>query len=571
MSKRPTWTRPATMLPRREAMRLLGAASAGLALPASADPAPFGAGIDLYRDNYENWSEELQASDVLAFAPRTPQDVVDAANWAACKGYTLRPRGASHGWSPLTLAFSTTAQTPTLLADTRGYLNGMQLIAKAGPTMGPAVQVQTGATLDALQAFLEANGYGFTATPAVGNITVGGALAIDGHGASTPAIGETRGAGQTYGSLCNRILALKAVVWNDTKKCYALRCFDRSDADIRPLLCHLGRAFITEVTLAVEPNFNLLCQSFVNIPASELFADPDSGARRTIASFLDQSGRLEVIWYSFTEYPWLKVWTPTPKKPLLARAVSQPYNYPFSDRLPKSVVDLARSLVTGAAASAPAFGKASYDVTVAGLLATLGTTIWGPSKNTLFYVRPTTIREHEAAVAVVTRRDNVQRVVADYYKLFVALRDRYRAQGLYPVNMPVEVRITGLDRPEDFGYAAAQAPLLSTTAPCAARADWDSVVWLSTLTLPGTPSMFPFFRELERGLRDRFNGSDGLLRPEWSKGWAYTDDAAWQDEETLKCVFPKVYDGWTEALDGLHAFDPQGIYSNSFLRTMTGS
>lgn len=570
MSKRPTSIKPAMRLPRREAMRLLGAATAGLALPASADPAPFGTGIDLYREDYGNWSEEIQIADVLAFTPRSPQDAVDAANWAARNGYTLRPRGAAHGWSPLTLAFSTTAQTSTLLADTRCYLNRMQMVSAAGPMMGPAVRVEAGATLDALQAFLEANGYGFTATPAVGNITVGGALAIDGHGASTPALGEVRGPGQTYGSLCNRILALTAVVWSSALQGYVLRSFDRADPAIRPLLCHLGRAFITEVTLAVEPNFNLLCQSYTNIPATELFADPNSGAQRTLASFLDQSGRLEVIWYSFTDSPWLKVWTPTPRKPLLARAVTQPYNYPFSDQLPKPVVDLARSLVTGAASSAPAFGQASYDVTVAGLLATAGYSIWGPSKNTLFYVRPTTIREHEAAVAVVTRRCNVQRVVADYYRQFVALRDRYRAQGLYPVNMPVEVRVTGLDRPQDFGYCPEQVPLLSTTAPCVAHPEWDSVVWLSTLTLPGTPSMFPFFRELERGLRARFNGSDGLLRPEWSKGWAYTDSAAWQDPETLN-GFPAVYDGWNEALTGLHALDPNGIYSNAFLLAMTGN
>jgi FAD/FMN-containing dehydrogenase len=567
MSKRPTWIKPAAALQRRDFVRMLGAASAGFALPGAADPAPFGSGIDLYREDYENWSEELQIPCVLAFTPRSPQDAVDAANWAATNSYTLRPRGAAHGWSPLTLAFSTTAQTKTLLAETRGYLNRMEIAA--GPV--PAVRVEAGATLDALQAFLEANGYGFTATPAVGNITVGGALAINGHGASTPALGETRGPGQTYGSLCNRILALKAIVWSSAQNSYVLQSFNRSDPAIRPLLCHLGRAFITEVTLAVEPNFNLLCQSTIDIPASELFADPNSGARRTLASFLDQSGRLEVIWYSFTEYPWLKVWTPTPRRPLLARAVTQPYNYPFSDQLPKPLVDLARSLVTGAASSAPAFGQASYDVTAAGLLATAGYSIWGPSKNTLFYVRPTTIREHEAAVAVVTARSNVQRVVADYYTQFVALRDRYRAHGLYPVNMPVEIRVTGLDRPQDFGYDAAQVPLLSTAAPCAARPDWDSVVWLSTLSLPGTPSMFPFFRELERGLRARFNGGDGLLRPEWSKGWAYTNTAAWQDAETLTSVFPTVYDGWNEALARLHAFDPKGIYSNAFLQAMTGT
>ena len=37
---------------------------------------------------------------------------------------------------------------------------------------------------------------------------------------------------------------------------------------------------------------------------------------------------------TFTDTPWLKVWTPTPSKPLLSRQVSSPYNYSFSDQVP---------------------------------------------------------------------------------------------------------------------------------------------------------------------------------------------------------------------------------------------
>ena len=42
---------------------------------------------------------------------------------------------------------------------------------------------------------------------------------------------------------------------------------------------------------------------------------------------------MEAIWYPFTDAPWLKVWTVSPRRPPGARVVRAPYNYPFSDTL----------------------------------------------------------------------------------------------------------------------------------------------------------------------------------------------------------------------------------------------
>jgi FAD/FMN-containing dehydrogenase len=54
-----------------------------------------------------------------------------------------------------------------------------------------AVNVQTGAQMTKLLTFLEENGLGVYATPAPGDLTVGGVLTIDGHGTGVPAMGET--------------------------------------------------------------------------------------------------------------------------------------------------------------------------------------------------------------------------------------------------------------------------------------------------------------------------------------------------------------------------------------------
>jgi FAD/FMN-containing dehydrogenase len=69
------------------------------------------------------------------------------------------------------------------------------------------LKVQSGATIDALMNFLErqsggkgaAPGYSFPHIPATGNLTIGGVLAINGHGTAIRIHGEdTR---TSYGSI----------------------------------------------------------------------------------------------------------------------------------------------------------------------------------------------------------------------------------------------------------------------------------------------------------------------------------------------------------------------------------
>jgi FAD/FMN-containing dehydrogenase len=560
-------------LNRRDFLGGMLAAGAAAAAPVAlvwsegAESSEFPSQIPLYRADFENWCGELHFPNLLTCAPRTPAEVVAVANWAAQNGHALRPRGAMHNWSPLSLDFSTMPDTPLIMADTVQYLNRMELL----PSTPPAVRVETGATLEELMSFLEKAGYGFTAMPAVGNITLGGALAIDAHGCAVPALGETALPGQTYGTLSNRILALTAVVWDRAQNRYVLRSFDRTDPEIGALLTHLGRAFITEVTLAVEPDQNLRCVSYVNIPASELFAAPASGAARTLASFLDSAGRIEAIWYAFTDKPWLKVWSLSPKRPLLSRPVSGPYNYPFVDNIPETIVDLTQQIMNGNPAAAPLLGQASYAVTVSGLAAGASYDIWGKSKNLLIWLKPTTLRVHHTSYVVLTRRDRVQRVLHEFASAFVALRDAYQARGQYPQNMPIEIRVTGLDRPGDSGIGGAQTALLSAVAPRTDHPEWDTAVWLSMATLPGTPDLYAFGEEMERWVLGNYTGDYACVRPEWSKGWAYTSTAAWNNPAVLSGIpgtfqgGPTPMDGWDRAIATLDALDPQRIFSNPFL------
>jgi len=548
---------------------LVGAAAlAAVPVLIAADPAvaaqelpDFPADVALYRSAYRNWVGEITADGLWACAPAAADQVAEVVNWAWRHGWRVRARGSAHGWSPLTITEGTASDAPVLLVDTAPHLTGLSLDSAS------AVRAGTGVTMEALLTYLEEHGLGVTAAPAPGDLTLGGALAIDAHGTAVPAQGEKRLPGHTYGSLSNLVLSLTAVVWDESSGAYVLRTYDRDEADCAALLTHLGRALVTEVVLRVGANVNLRCVSRTDIPAAELFAAPGSGGR-TLASYLDTSGRVEAIWFAFTERPWFKVWSVAPTRPLTSRHVTSPYNYPFSDNVPTVVADLVGRMTSDAAwYLAPVLGNAQYDVAALGLVATLSSDIWGPSKNTLLYIKPTTLRVAANGYAVLTTRAQVQRVVAEFTSFYRERLAAYAALGRFPVNGSVEIRVTGLDDPADAGLDGARAPLLSALRRSDAHPEWDTAVWLDVLTLPGTPYAEAFLRELEQFLVRTFDGEHALTRVEWSKGWAYTDEAAWSDEEMLGTTVPAALGeaAWGQAAGILDRLDPHRVFGNGFL------
>ncbi|MFF9283210.1 cholesterol oxidase substrate-binding domain-containing protein [Streptomyces griseosporeus] len=547
----------------------LGAAGAAVLLVA-ADPAQaaaelpdFPAGVELYRTAYRNWDGEITVTGLWACAPDGADRAAAVATWAWRHGWTVRARGAAHGWSPLAVPPDTAPDAPVLLVDTTRHFTGLSLDSPS------AVRAGTGVTLEALLTFLEGHGLGVTASPAPGDLTLGGALAIDAHGTAVPARGEERLPGHTYGSLSNLVLELTAVVWDAGAGAYVARTFTRDEADCAALLTHLGRTLVTEVVLRAGADTHLRCVSRTDIPAAELFAAPGAGGR-TLASFLESSGRVEAIWFAFTEIPWLKVWSVAPTRPLTSRHVTSPYNYPFSDTVPTPVADLAgRMVAEGAWYLAPVLGNAQFDAAALGLVATLSADLWGRSKNTLLYLRPTTLRVHANGYAVLTRRDGVQRVVAEFTAFYRERLAAHSAAGRFPVNGSVEIRVTGLDDPADAELPGARAPLLSALRPDPEHPEWDTAVWLDVLTLPGTPDAPAFYRELERWLLATYDGTHALARVEWSKGWAYTERAAWSDPDVLASDVPRsLGSAWQEADRVLERLDPHGVFSSPLLERL---
>ncbi len=531
-------------------------------------PPAFPDGIALYRQGFRNWANDIVVDDVWTCAPRSPAEVVQVVNWARGMGYKVRPRGMMHNWSPLTIAAGTNPCSAVLLLDTTRYLNAVSIDKGTVP---PTVTAQTGVTMDTLLERLEQKGLGLTAAPAPGDLTLGGVLAIDGHGSAVPAQGEVRPAGHTYGSVSNLVLSLTAVVFDASQQQYVLRTFARNDPEIAPLLVHMGRAFIVEARLQVGTNQRLRCVSRTDIPAAELFAIQGSRGR-TFESFLEKTGRVEAIWFPFSQSPWLKIWSVAPTRPLLSRPVLGPFNYPFSDNIPSVLTDLIARIVRGEGAITPLFGFTQLQISSLGLLSTLSLDLWGWSRDLLLYVKPSTLRVTANGYAVLTRRSDVQRVVYEFATFYQARLQAWQRSGLFPMNGPVEIRVTGLDQPGDVALPGAVAPALSALRPRPDHPEWDVAVWFDILTLPGTRHANDFYREVEQWMLSNYTGKYAAVRVEWSKGWAYSAHAAWDDPTMLEYTIPQSYrDGqpagtrWDDARAALNRHDPYRVFSSPLL------
>lgn len=551
----------------------------------SQTPPEFPAGIPVELQDYSNWSKTIVVSQLWTCAPRCADDVVAVCNWAKTRSpaWQVRPKGAAHGWSPLTVVEATPPTADVILVDTTQSLKTLKFIPATGgaPAM---VHADAGARMQNLLQFLQyqdggkgsASGFAFPHVPAPGTVTVGGVLAINGHGTGVPSANEDLPS--PYGSISNQIIAFTAVVSGDAAPFdYKLKTFQRGDPDAPALLVHAGRAFIVSVTLQVTDNFNLRCQSFMNIPAETLFAAPTGSVppAGSLADYLKASGRVEAIWFPFTDDPWLKVWTVAPTQPSGSTPVYQPYNYAFADNLPAWVASMIKEITTVTPELTPWFSQRFADFTKLALSFGL-TDLWGPSMNTLLYVQDGTLPVTANGYAIQMKRADVQQAVHDFAQQFQAMVASYKAQGRYPVNAPLEIRVTGLDDPSRVytppGGSAATPLISALTFDAVAQANgYDCAVWFDVLTLPGTPSADDFYAELEAWLVARFKAPGARLLAEWSKGWAYTSAGGWTDPAFLagiRTTFTagrSAADSWDAVIATLRKYDQANLFSNALL------
>jgi hypothetical protein len=537
------------------------------AVGAPGTPPGFPRSIELGRQTFENWAQEFVVDDLWTAVPRSSEEVVRLANWAHKAGWRLRPRGHMHGWSPFIARPGMKGQNRTVLLDTTRYMAGVLKVSHSPPS----VTALAGASMDQIVEAIKPEGYSLAATAAVGAITLGGVLAIDAHGTSMTGRGEELARGHSNGTLSNLVMSLTAVVWDRKKKRYVLKRFDRDDPECKALMVCLGRTFITEATLQLGPERYMRCQSITDVSIDDLFAAPGSRAPNQYREYLDESGRSEIIWYPFTDKPWLKVWSVAKTPPPGVRPVNRAYNYPFSDSIPVEVTTPAGQLLTGNTSVTPLFGQVMYAATVAGLAAGRANDIWGHANDLSRYVKAYTLRYTALGSVVLTKRERIQEVLGEMFHFTRDLADAYAARGEYPLNGPLEIRCTGLDHARDSVVEGAETPVLSALR---ARKDrnWDAAIWFDVLTLPGSPHAQRFLREIEQHFIRSHRGGKTSTRFEWSKGWAYSGTDGWADKGVLRRDIPRIFsqgrkpgDDWDWATGTLDRLDPHRVFSNAFL------
>ena len=542
------------------------------------EPPDFPLGIELYQQAFINWSRETKISGVWFCSPTTGQQVADLANWAKQHNYRLRPFGSGHGFAPTLLPRGHDGQK-VLIINTHDYLNHI-LVNDTDNVK--SVTCGAGAYIEDICQECEAFDLGFYHTTAPGGISIAGALAMNAHGAAVPMAGETLEPGHSWGSLSNLILSITAVVWNESQAQYTLKTMQRDDPEIAPFLTSLGRAFITDVTIQLGPNLKIRNTSIVDLTAAEVLSPPDSQTANSFANLSDQYGTIDFLYYPFNNAGlcWIKTWTVTPEKPENAREVFEPYSLttgvnmtvPFAEAFHSALRTFPKAIVPLYNQSAALGVKALFSNDNP---ETKINDIWGSAYTTTLYVQPNTHRKTVAAWGVIVSRENMQRALFEFFEYLENLLKEFKTKGQFPYTGPLELRAHGLDNNDDVLIPHAVEPTFSGARPHPDHPEKDTIIWFAINNNVDQPHASEFNALLEEFFLSNYLDY-GIVRPEWTKGYAYTADGsfggAWTNDEILLETFPSTWrDGypndnnWDWGVSKLVESDPFGVFSNSHL------
>ncbi|CAL8103766.1 unnamed protein product [Orchesella dallaii] len=535
-------------------------------------PPNFPFGIYAQLSDFSNWAESLRVQNLWTVQPRTPKDVVALANWAYVYGYQLRAKGFSNSWAPLTVTQNTKCSS-TIMVDTTKYLTQMKMISSKTNDHLRAVHVQTGASMENLMVFLEHHNAGLYAAPMMGHSTVGGVLAVGGHGIGAPRRGTRAPTGYSAGSLSNLILSFKAIVWDHDAQSYTLKKFTRTDEDSKAFLTHIGRAFLTDVRLMVGPAYNMHCESHFDYTPETLLAKPThiNSHQESLAGLLEKFNSVDLSIYPYSDSMWTMICSNSTRLGDGSRYIAKPY--PFADRatdegVSRSVSALVSQFLAGFHYLSPLISKVSYNFDMLNIKMSRNDNIWGTSNNILLRYRDLYVKSTSSGYAILINRDRVQKVASEIYSFYSGLVGKYSAAWKFPQNEPFQITVTGLDDPAEIpGLGEFDPPALSFLSPMRGK-NFDTAVFIQVSAIVGTRHYESFMRELESFLFLKYDGNDAVVRPEWSKSWAYTDFAAWDNQILLKKVIPTSFgENWSWALQRFDHYDPYNIFSNDFLDT----
>ena len=322
-------------------------------------------GLPVTTPRYHNWSYELDLGNMPVASPTDADEVASLCNWCAEHGHCVRAIGSRLSWAPLTVGHKDATDAKFVLLDML-KMNHVSVDASRTRFPFPVVHAQPGVMmidlLDALHRTPnddtppgEPNiGYYFPNVPGVAEVTLGGVLAINGHGTSLDVPGQPA-AFSGHGTMSSRIVQFTAICFDDADDMYKPKVFVRGacGGEDSAFLVSLGRTVLVEVVLRLERNVHLHCRSTMDTHSSTLFATPTPSCpvpRGSVQELLNQTGRLEVIYYPHLpdaeDYPWVHTWEAVERQPSGSHAVTGFVPYHFMAHLPRFIT-VAMKLLLG--------------------------------------------------------------------------------------------------------------------------------------------------------------------------------------------------------------------------------
>ncbi|CAG7822132.1 unnamed protein product, partial [Allacma fusca] len=227
--------------------------------------------------DYRNWAGEIHKESWIAY-PENSDQILELTNWARHHGFKVRPSGSKHTWAPLTIQQNDYPSEMVLVIDTTRHLTKMKVIStQPGHSVFWA---ETGIKFFEVLEKLEESNLGIGSFPNVKGPTLGGILAVGGRGVGSYGANESSPPDHSFGSVSNLVISLTAVVYNPVFDSYVLQEFHRSHPEAKAFLVHLGRAFITNVTMRAGPLLNYTLNSRADFKP-EIFFGPPAGTAQT--------------------------------------------------------------------------------------------------------------------------------------------------------------------------------------------------------------------------------------------------------------------------------------------------
>lgn len=491
--------------------------------------------------------------------------------------------------------------------------------------------VSTGSSMLEFSQALADQGFYLCVPTAPGVLSVGGVVAIGGHGSgvSSAASGRLGVPGYAFSSVSNQMLWMDTLAYDPGQKSYGFKRVSRADpataAEWSAMACGLGKTFAVRMAFLVYPLARNQLKARVlqlnHFVAASTLMGSDGTAPGSLQYLVDNYGGFEPIqyptytdeFYAGGDFVWTKTWSyhpegsdfadvsvfhkdaatgqtvASPLQPAWCGEVNAPYNYHWTATVPcpasTALIDtlivnpaLTPTITQGAAVITALPDSAGGGAT--GTPADNGrTALWSDTNlNVYYFVEPTTVRAYDWSYAVQCRRDQIQAVVNIFHTESLALFRAFQDQGKYPVMVAGEIRLVELDVSPS---AAWSYPALSCPTPGLQPQGVDPAgmvcVYLSWLSAYAHPGYWDFCAQLEDRL---FFGADAQYNgyawaPEWSKGWACTGDGPYLSDTKLARIRANFNNGantnaFTAATACLVASDPQNLFYSRIIGRIFG-